>query len=115
MRFRSFHDRHIFLLDSSPVYLNPQLATLPKVTLLAKGECNCDPALNLTDGVVKPLVSIRSMEKVTEKATEPVKFGTFWGAFVPNILTILGVIMFLRTGWVVGLCSFWSLPTRSRS
>ncbi len=33
---------------------------------------------------------------------EPKKFGTFGGVFVPNVLTILGVIMFLRTGWVVG-------------
>ena len=30
------------------------------------------------------------------------KFGMFGGVFVPNVLTILGVIMFLRTGWVVG-------------
>lgn len=28
--------------------------------------------------------------------------GTFGGVFVPNVLTILGVIMFMRTGWVVG-------------
>ena len=28
--------------------------------------------------------------------------GTFGGVFVPNVLTILGVIMFLRLGWVVG-------------
>jgi amino acid transporter len=30
------------------------------------------------------------------------KFGTFGGVFTPNVLTILGVIMFLRLGWVVG-------------
>lgn len=30
------------------------------------------------------------------------KFGTFKGVFVPSILTILGVIMYLRMGWVVG-------------
>jgi solute carrier family 12 sodium/potassium/chloride transporter 2 len=30
------------------------------------------------------------------------RFGTFGGVFVPNILTILGVIMYLRLGWVVG-------------
>ncbi|MGD9300920.1 MAG: hypothetical protein PVI13_05055, partial [Desulfobacterales bacterium] len=30
------------------------------------------------------------------------RFGTFGGVFVPTLLTILGVIMFLRTGWVVG-------------
>lgn len=30
------------------------------------------------------------------------KFGTFAGVFTPTLLTILGVIMYLRTGWVVG-------------
>ena len=30
------------------------------------------------------------------------RFGTFGGVFVPNVLTILGIIFFLRTGWVVG-------------
>lgn len=30
------------------------------------------------------------------------KFGAFSGVFVPNVLTILGVILFMRTGWVVG-------------
>lgn len=30
------------------------------------------------------------------------KFGTFTGVFVPTLLTILGVIMYLRLGWVVG-------------
>ena len=34
-------------------------------------------------------------------ATGP-KFGTFAGVFVPTVLTILGVIMYLRTGWMVG-------------
>jgi len=30
------------------------------------------------------------------------KFGTFGGVFTPTLLTILGVIMYLREGWVVG-------------
>ncbi len=30
------------------------------------------------------------------------RFGTFAGVFTPSILTILGVIMYLRMGWVVG-------------
>jgi len=30
------------------------------------------------------------------------KLGTFGGVFTPSILTILGVIMYLRFGWVVG-------------
>jgi amino acid transporter len=30
------------------------------------------------------------------------QFGTFKGVFTPSILTILGVIMYLRLGWVIG-------------
>ena len=30
------------------------------------------------------------------------KFGTFGGVYTPSILTILGVIMYMRLGWVVG-------------
>ncbi|MCO4760965.1 MAG: hypothetical protein KC502_05635 [Myxococcales bacterium] len=30
------------------------------------------------------------------------RFGTFGGVFTPSLLTILGVIMYLRLGWVVG-------------
>ena len=32
----------------------------------------------------------------------PAKFGTFTGVFTPTLLTILGVIMYVRLGWVVG-------------
>ena len=32
----------------------------------------------------------------------PKKFGAFSGVFTPSILTILGVIMYMRLGWVVG-------------
>ncbi len=35
-------------------------------------------------------------------STRPKTFGTFSGVFLPTLLTILGVIMYLRTGWVVG-------------
>jgi len=30
------------------------------------------------------------------------RFGTFGGVFTPTLLTILGVILFLREGWVIG-------------
>lgn len=33
---------------------------------------------------------------------EKKKFGSFDGVFTPSILTILGVIMYMRLGWVVG-------------
>ena len=30
------------------------------------------------------------------------QFGTFGGVFTPTVLTILGVIMYLREGWIIG-------------
>ncbi|MCD6335492.1 MAG: Na-K-Cl cotransporter [Candidatus Latescibacteria bacterium] len=43
-------------------------------------------------------------EKTHDKTRK--KFGTFGGVFTPSVLTILGVIMFLREGWVVGNAGF---------
>ncbi|MDA3905984.1 MAG: AAA family ATPase [Bacteroidales bacterium] len=37
------------------------------------------------------------------------KFGTFAGVFTPSILTILGVIMYLRLGWVVGQAGLYAV------
>jgi amino acid transporter len=39
---------------------------------------------------------------VTPDDPDSAKLGTFGGVFTPSILTILGVIMYLRFGWVVG-------------
>ena len=37
-------------------------------------------------------------------------FGTFKGVFTPSILTILGVVMYLRFGWVLGQVGpFWTI------
>ena len=36
------------------------------------------------------------------------KFGTFSGVFTPSILTILGVIMYLRLPWIVGQAGFFT-------
>lgn len=41
-------------------------------------------------------------EKAEEKGPNGYKFGTFQGVFTPTLLTILGVIMYLRAPWVVG-------------
>ncbi len=35
------------------------------------------------------------------------RFGMFAGVFTPNVLTILGIILFLRIGWVVGQVGLW--------
>ncbi len=37
-----------------------------------------------------------------EKEKRGYSFGTFKGVFTPSVLTILGVIMYLRFGWVLG-------------
>ena len=38
----------------------------------------------------------------TGESPQKQKLGTFIGVFTPTILTILGVIMYLRFGWLVG-------------
>ncbi len=40
------------------------------------------------------------MSKIQQSQTH--KFGTFLGVYLPSLLTILGLIMYLRFGWVVG-------------
>lgn len=50
------------------------------------------------------------MAEVSESrkgATSPAGFGTIGGVFTPCTLTILGVIMFLRFGFVVGEAGIW--------
>ncbi|MBA3815174.1 MAG: amino acid permease [Parachlamydiaceae bacterium] len=41
--------------------------------------------------------------KAIPTSTENQKFGTFLGVYVPCILMLFGVIIFLRLGWIVGL------------
>ena len=36
------------------------------------------------------------------------KFGAFSGVFTPSILTILGVIMYMRLPWIVGQAGLWA-------
>ena len=43
----------------------------------------------------------------TDTAQSAGRFGTFGGVFTPNVLTILGIILFLRIGWVVGQTGLW--------
>jgi len=61
--------------------------------------------------------------KIFSRGDSPYKFGAFLGVFTPSVLTILGVIMYLRFGWVVaqtgliygllivGICSSIALLT----
>jgi solute carrier family 12 sodium/potassium/chloride transporter 2 len=44
----------------------------------------------------------RALRNLTSEPEGPQQFGTFTGVFLPTLLTILGVIMYVRTGWVVG-------------
>ncbi len=42
------------------------------------------------------------MSRLIKSNPSSSKFGTFTGVFTPTLLTILGVIMYVRLGWVVG-------------
>ncbi|MCK5799227.1 MAG: amino acid permease [Deltaproteobacteria bacterium] len=44
----------------------------------------------------------QTLSSEPEKAGPEKRFGTFLGVFTPSILTIVGVMMYLRFGWVVG-------------
>lgn len=48
------------------------------------------------------MTSQTDSERSSPDAGSSLKLGTFVGVFTPTILTILGVIMYLRMGWVVG-------------
>jgi amino acid transporter len=45
--------------------------------------------------------------EVVPSTSNPQGLGTFGGVFTPSILTILGVIMYLRFGWVLGHVGLW--------
>lgn len=49
-----------------------------------------------------PLDASATLEEQVEGRAEVQKYGTFAGVFTPTLLTILGVIMYLRQGSVVG-------------
>ena len=53
------------------------------------------------DKILEPQENKNLKEQVKDKKKIKI-FGTFTGVFLPTLLTILGVIMFLRQGWVVG-------------
>ncbi|MDX1689795.1 MAG: amino acid permease [Acidimicrobiia bacterium] len=57
------------------------------------------------DAVDPDDIDLRKPETLTtpeEVPRQAQKFGTFGGVFTPTLLTILGVIMYLREGWVIG-------------
>lgn len=47
-------------------------------------------------------------DKTPQNELQPKGFGTFGGVFTPSLLTILGVIMFLRFPTVVGYAGLWN-------
>lgn len=51
---------------------------------------------------------MQETSQTTSMPQSPHKFGTFLGVFTPSILTIIGVIMYLRFGWMVGSVGVWS-------
>ena len=49
----------------------------------------------------------KAQAQAEARGEAPGRFGTFGGVFTPCTLTILGVIMFLRFGYVVGQSGLW--------
>jgi amino acid transporter len=54
--------------------------------------------------LTKPWQSELDQVQVDQKP----KFGTFMGAYVPSILMLFGVVIFLRLGWIVGSAGLYS-------
>jgi len=52
--------------------------------------------------VADPPTAWKSVKASLSGGSNQRKLGAFLGVFTPSILTILGVILYLRTGWVVG-------------
>ena len=44
---------------------------------------------------------------MTEATPRNAKLGTFLGVFTPTVLTVLGVILFLRVGWLTAVGGIW--------
>lgn len=60
--------------------------------------CNTSSSANLS----MPKFPLRRSKAKTASTEETPGLGTFAGVYTPSLLTILGVIMYLRFGWVVG-------------
>ena len=82
--------------------------------MLKKLICFIYISINLDLELFKNLIwenirlNIFRKKTVSSKTGKPKKtsLGTFGGVFTPDVLTILGVIMYLRLGWVVGNAGF---------
>jgi len=83
--------------DSNTRSLRHQESSKDMATMLEEQELDeNDEAIN------KSRKSTKDKEK-----TEPKKFGTFDGVLARCLLCIWGVIMYLRTGWIVGNAGIW--------
>jgi len=71
--------------------------------------CISFPICKLVHQSSKYIVNKDFLSDITQKFKkifQPGKLNTFGGVFTPDVLTILGVIMYLRLGWVVGNAGF---------
>ena len=48
-----------------------------------------------------------ALQRNLETLGKAKKFGVFGGVFTPSLLSILGVILFLRLPWIVGMAGLW--------
>ncbi|MGK2885911.1 MAG: amino acid permease, partial [Rhodococcus sp. (in: high G+C Gram-positive bacteria)] len=74
--------------------------TQAEENMRGEGEAGDDIERQAPDGAGEAKDVQRQAEE--HEQAQASKFGTFAGVFTPTLLTILGVIMFLRLGWVTG-------------
>jgi len=68
--------------------------------------------MNLAEGLTQLMGRIRLPKGAGNGGNAVKTFGTFEGVFLPTLLTILGAVMYLRTGWMVGnagLLGAWAI------
>lgn len=59
----------------------------------------------MNSAIAKPL-PIEAFEQ--EEVFQKKKYGTFMGAYIPSILMLFGVVIFLRLGWITGVAGFYA-------
>jgi solute carrier family 12 sodium/potassium/chloride transporter 2 len=84
-------DRILFHLNETPITVLTLLLVLGVAVLSA-----------YAGPLIRHLLARIAAPATPKPGVVSKKFGTFEGVFTPSILTILGVIMYLRLGWVVG-------------
>ena len=82
--------------------MNRRQPTSTKLNPVSDSDFIEKPVFNRDETITTAYVEPAVAAKHKEEKPAGKKFGTFNGVIRPTILTILGVMMYLREGWLVG-------------